>query len=205
MFTWAAGLPVLTGWQWSWWWSPWYTLLADSEGWPSWMSCRIGSYGRNRCRCLPNGSADGLPVWWKKQRNFSQWQTRLHLMLRYTGRCIHFHVYLLEWPVHEYLQRNQCMSTYRHEGLFEKDRLQGRVQEFSQVLTQDWHSDADTVLQGPQELSVRQLDDLQTVLGFLVSDPSVGLSINIEHINQGWDRENVCSNWRDLIYDEQIS
>ena len=76
------------------------------------------------------------------------------------------------------------MCTYGHEGLFEKDRLQGRVQEFSKVLTQDWHSNPDTVLQGPQELSVRQLDDLQTVLGFLVSDPSVGLSINMEHINQ---------------------
>ena len=74
------------------------------------------------------------------------------------------------------------MCTYGHEGLFEKDRLQGGVQEFSKVLTQDWHSYADTVLQGPQELSVRQLDDLQTILGFLVSDPSVGLSINMEHI-----------------------
>lgn len=74
------------------------------------------------------------------------------------------------------------MCTYRHEGLFEKDRLQGRVQEFSKVLTQDRHSNPDTVLQGPQELSVCQLDDLQTVLSFLVSDPSVGLSINMEHI-----------------------
>jgi len=66
-------------------------------------------------------------------------------------------------------------STHRHERLFEQYGFQRWVERFPDVLTQDRHADPDTVLQGPQEVAVRQLDDLQPVLVLHVSDPAVGL------------------------------
>lgn len=74
-------------------------------------------------------------------------------------------------------------GTYRHEGLFQQDGLQSGVQELPDVLTQNGHSDPDTVLQRSEELSVGQLDDLQPVLGLLVPDPAVGLQRHCIGIN----------------------
>ena len=76
------------------------------------------------------------------------------------------------------------LTTYRHERLFEQYGLECRVQGLLYVLTQDRHADTDTVLQGSQEVTVRQLDYLQTILVFLVPDPAI--SLNNQDMTRKW-------------------
>eukprot|EP00968_Pinguiococcus_pyrenoidosus_P011500 scaffold926_cov248-Pinguiococcus_pyrenoidosus.AAC.13 len=67
------------------------------------------------------------------------------------------------------------------EDLLEQHRLQRWVEGLFHVLQQDRRAVSDAHLQRPQEVLLRQLDDLQVPLGEHVADPSVRLSLRVDH------------------------
>ena len=64
----------------------------------------------------------------------------------------------------------------RGKCLLEQDRLQRRIQSFSDVFQQDWGSNADRVFERAQEVSVGHLDHFETVHGLAVPNPTISLS-----------------------------
>ena len=67
------------------------------------------------------------------------------------------------------------------ENLLLQDWLQGRVDFLANVLKDHWVPDADAVLQGPQESTVRKLQRSQAVLRLHGFDPLVRLPLGVDH------------------------
>lgn len=65
-------------------------------------------------------------------------------------------------------------------GLFQEDGIQGWIELFSYVLEQHWLAELDGVFEGPEEVGIGELDDVDAATDLHLLDPFVGLALRVD-------------------------
>lgn len=65
-------------------------------------------------------------------------------------------------------------------GLFQEDGIQGWIELLSNVLEQHWLAELDGVFEGPEEVGIGELDDVDAATDLHLLDPFVGLALRVD-------------------------